>query len=546
MKVSNKLKVVMGVAICSLVLVGCGDGAKKASAKQDSNIQLTNQEFPITEEKVTFTMMGPNVGLAEWKDMPFFKDYAEKTNIDFDFITPPLLDFPTKLNLALASGDLPDVIFGAGENTFPSSMEMDYGKQGAFVPLEGLIDDNMPNLKALMDENPDIKRAITTPEGHIYSLPTVSTASTAIWPRGPMWYRGDWLEAVGQKELPKTTDEFYDLMVKFRDEDPNKTGKDDTIPLTDVKMESIRPWLMGAFGMRSFGLEVVDGKVQYTPITENYKEYVTFMNKMYSEKLLDQEVFGQSQEQTKAKGQNNQIGLFSDWFSYFTTGQTEEEALNNPMFQPLTSDISKEAVVPKGPGILRTTLTITKNAASPEAILRWADYFYSEEGSFYLNFGPEGEFWEFTENDKGEKVRVFTDKVDKTNIEESRGKVTPAYGTPVPRLDQDWPTDMIVREDANKEPDTRFNDFITTETESKIKAYGQSPMPQLYLTNDETDQVKDMATELRTYTEQMEAKFITGVEPLSNWDKYVKTVESMGVEKYIDVYQEAVDRYYSN
>jgi putative aldouronate transport system substrate-binding protein len=65
----------------------------------------------------------------------------------------------------------------------------------------------------------------------------------------------------------------------------------------------------------------------------------------------------------------------------------------------------------------------------------------------------------------------------------------------------------------------------------------------LYLTTEETEQVRDSETDLKTYVEQMEAKFITGVEPLSNWDKYVKTIESMGVEEYVSVYQTAYDRW---
>ena len=40
----------------------------------------------------------------------------------------------------------------------------------------------------------------------------------------------------------------------------------------------------------------------------------------------------------------------------------------------------------------------------------------------------------------------------------------------------------------------------------------------------------------------MTAKFITGAEPLSNWDAYVKTVESMGISEVLGVYQNAYDR----
>ncbi|MGX7031063.1 extracellular solute-binding protein [Vagococcus zengguangii] len=543
MKVTKFAKVLSGVMISTMVLAGCGGSGDKASDKKD-DVKLTESGFPIVEEEVSFKMMGPNVGLAEWKDMPVFQEYAKKTGINFEFTTPPVADFSTKLNLALASGDLPDVIYAAGNSNLTDTMVIEYGEQGTFVALEDLIDENMPNFSKILKENDTIRRSITTPDGHIYTLPSLAmNEPTAVWPRGPMWYRGDWLEALNVTELPKTTDEFYDLLVRMRDEDPNGNGQKDEIPLTDVKMESTRPWLMAAFGLTNFGVQEQDGKVIYAPTTENYKGYLEFMNKLYSEKLLDQEVFSQADEQKKAKGQKNQIGLFPDWFSYFTTGKEEKDALNDPMFQPLTSEYSKETVVPISAGISRGTFAITKEAASPEALLRWIDYFYGDEGAFYINKGPEGALWEWAENSEGEKVRVYTENVDLANVEDTRGTITPAYGLTVPNIDYKNTEDLYIRGNADDEMDTTFTDFINSETEEKITANGQLPMPLLYLSKDEIDQIKDTQTDLSTYIEQMEAKFITGVEPLSNWDKYVDTVNSMGLEKYLEIYQKALDNY---
>ncbi|MHC5227769.1 type 2 periplasmic-binding domain-containing protein [Enterococcus sp. LJL99] len=541
MKIGRKSKIAMSLLSVSLFLVACNN---KEQEQNKASIELGKVgEFPITKEKVTMTMMGPRTGETEWKDMEFFKDYAEKTNIDFKFTTPPLDDFGTKLNLAFASGDLPDVLFGTDSKTLTPAMEMDYGSQGILIPLEEMIDENMPNFKKLMDEDPNIRKSITTPDGHIYSLPMISRDATAIWPRGPVWYRGEWLDQLNVTELPTTTDEFYDLLVRFRDEDPNGNGKKDEIPLTDVKMDSTRPWIMGAFGMKERGIQEIDGKVEYTPVTDNYREYLTYMNKLYSEKLLDQEVYSQSDEQKKAKGQNNQIGLFPDWFSFFTTGKNEIEAMNDPMWQPLTSDISKTAVVPASPRMMRQTFAITNKANSPEALLRWVDYFYGEEGAFYLSKGPEGAFWKWDTNDKGEKVRVFGDDVKADDPEKTREKVTPNFGLTVPTVNYATTPEYTILEAANVEPDTRFNDFIAKETETKLAAAAEVPFPLLYLTKEETEKTRDIGTDMTTYVEQMEAKFITGVEPLSNWDKYVKTLEGMGVKEYVKVYQGAYDRW---
>lgn len=539
----HKSKVLFSLLACGVLLAACGGNKDNANDK-GSDVELgTVGEFPVTKEKIKMTMMGPGTGQAEWKDMPVFQKMAEMSNIEFEFTTPPTADFSTKLNLAFAGDDLPDVLFGTSSDSLTPAMEMDYGSQGILVPLEDLIDENMPNLKKIMDEDPSIRKSITTPDGHIYSLPMIHRGETAIWPRGPMWYRGDWLKALNVTELPKTTDEFYDLLVRFRDEDPNGNGKKDEIPLTDVKMDSTRPWLMGAFGLTERGIEEINGEVVYTPLTDNYKEYLTFMNKLYSEKLLDQEVYGQADEQKKAKGQNNQIGLFPDWFSFFTTGKNEKDATDDLMFQPLTSSVSPEAVVPGSTRMARETFAITKNCPSPEAALRWVDYFYGEEGSYFLSKGPEGSLWDWAENDKGEKVRVYAEGIDVSNTEEERSKITPNYGITVPTMGYPETEDMMILTDPNQEPDRTFIEFIDSETQAKITPNAKVPYPLLYLTTEESEKVRDSETDLKTYVEQMEAKFITGVEPLSNWDKYVKTIESMGVEEYVSVYQTAYDRW---
>lgn len=544
-------KVIVSLLSCGILLTACGsnDGknADSPSSKEEqtSDVKLGKVgEFPVVNEKLEMTMMGPGAGMAEWKDMAVFQSMADKTNIEFTFTTPPMADFATKLNLAFASGDLPDVLFGTDANNLTPEMEMQYGEQGILVPLEGLIKENMPNLHAILEENPEIRKSITTPDGHIYTLPFIPRGSTSIWPRWPLWYNGEWLKALNVKELPKTTDEFYELLVRFRDEDPNGNGKKDEIPFTDEKMDS-RLWLLGAFGLTDRSIEEIDGTVVYAPITENYKEFLIYMNKLYSEKLIDQEVYSQSNEQKKAKGQNNQLGVFPDWFSMFTSGKTEKEAVSDPMFFPLTSEINQNRITPASTRLSRGTFAVTSSNPSPEAALRWVDYFYSPEGSDFLNVGPEGALWEYAENDNGERVRIFTEGVDIENTENSRSKVTPDYGIPVPKMSFPGYEDQFppIIANANDKVDTTFGDFIEAETNEKIEPFAKVTFPLLYLTTEESEKVRDIGTDLKAYVEQMEAKFITGLEPIENWDKYVQTIESMNVDTYVEVYQGAYDRW---
>ncbi|MGL5348134.1 MAG: extracellular solute-binding protein [Peptostreptococcaceae bacterium] len=525
----------------SMLLTGCQGGSKQAdeAVKGASNVQVEKAGFPIVKEPITLTMMAPGNGLAEWEDMPLIKDYAKKTNVNLKITTPPSSDFGTKLNLAFASGDLPDIIYGASSTNLTASMEMDYGSQGTLLALEDLIDEYAPNLKKILDENPEMRKNMTTPDGHIYSLPFITEEDNGIWPTGPLWYNGEWLKALNVTELPKTADEFYKLLVRFRDEDPNGNGKKDEIPFSDVKLDSSRPWLMSIFGMKTLGIEENDGKVRYTPATEEYKAYLEYMNKLYKEKLLDPEVYSQSSEQKKAKGEDNRLGVFPDWYSFFTTGEQESEALDDLMWHPLTSEYAKEAVVPASPMMGRGTFAITSNCESPEAAIRWVDYFYSDEGYEYLNQGPENVLWKYEEDANGEKNKVFADGIDPTKGEDERGKITPDYGLTTPSYRKTLDP-ITIKADDEQSP---FNAFIKSETEEKITKFGEVPFPLVYLTKDEQDKVAASATDLKTYVEQMEAKFITGVEPLENWDKYIKTLESMNLKEYVETYQTAYDRW---
>lgn len=536
MRRSLKLAMV-GVLTATLLLSACassGDGDKKTTTSKAKEVEVNKEGFPIVEENITLSMMAPGTGLAEWKDMPTLQEYSEMTNIDFKYNTPPLSDFQTKLNLAFASGDIADIIYAAGTNNLTAGMEVDYGEQGMLIPLEDLIDEYAPNIQKLFEERPDVKKSVTTIDGHIYSLPTVNELTTAAWYIGPIWYNGKWLEALDVKELPKTTDEFYELLKRFKNEDPNGNGKEDEIPLTDVKMNSMRPWLLAAFGMKEWDVDEIDGKVRYTPITDNYKEYLTFMNKLYSEKLLDPETFSQADEQKKAKGQDNRLGAFTDFYSFFTTGETEEESMNNPMFYPLTSSVSPEPILPRNPAIQRGTFSITKNNPYPEASIRWIDYFYSKEGYEFLNQGPAGHLWEEGEN--GEKVFLEDPPEGFDSMEDYRGTLTPAYGISAPALER-----PIEGKEASE-----FDKFIEKETKEKIEPFGEVPFPLVYLTKEEQKKINNIQVDLKSYVEQMEAKFITGVEPLDNWDKYVKTIENMNIEEYVSIYQDAYDRWKEN
>lgn len=532
-------KMLTGVALASaLLLTACGGG--KESAEVDVNKgseDVAKEGFPIVEEPIKMSLMAPGTGIAEWEDMPTLTEYEEMTNIELTYTTPPISDFSTNFNLAFASGDLPDIIFGPGSDSFTAAMESEYGQQGLLLPLNDLIDDYAPNFKKLIEENPEIEKSITTTDGNIYALPRINGGASVTWIRGPVWIKGEWMENLGIEEVPTTIDEFYDMLVRFRDEDPNGNGEADEIPLTDVAMDSTRPWLISAFGIKEWGIEEFDGDVRYSPTTENYRGYLEFMHKLYDEELLDSEVFSQADEQKKAKGEDDRIGMFPDWFSFFTTGQSEEEATKNPMMGPMTSEFSEEPLFPMSDGLNRGAFAITKDNPNPAAAMRWVDYFYSPEGVDYINRGPAGYLWDWVDEEGGE--REYNPDIDESKREEYRGEITPDYGITTP-LNGEYEALIEIGDEENP-----FEDFIISETEEKINKHGEVAFPQVYLKDEEQEIVKDIEVDLQTFVRNSEAEFITGQKELNDdtWEEYVSIIENMGLEDYVAAYQSAYDRW---
>jgi len=517
-----------GVMLATTLLSACGSSDGKEENKPDTAAQVAKEGFPIVPEKINLTLMAPDIGIQNWNEMVVLKQMEELTNIHFTYNNAPKDSFETKKNLVFSGGEYPDIFLAAG---LTAAEQMNYGEQGILVPLEQLIEDYAPNMKKILEENPGIRKSITAPDGHIYALPVIDFNQP--WYRNPMWYNGEFLKKLGITKLPETTEELYTYLKRVKEEDPNGNGQKDEVPLSSVNLRDIRTWLLGAFGVYEEEVYVDDNKVvHYTPMEEGYKQFLTYLNRLWNEDLLDHETFSQTADQKKAKAQKNQVALFSDWHAYMTLGG--DPSTEDPMFAPVKSDMVDKPVIARSKGINIGAFAISKSNAYPEASMRWVDYLYSYEGALLFNRGPEGTLWEYT--DKATKTKRALNV--EGNNEEFRATLTPNYGIAIP---------TITTEEVLKGLKTDFDMWVDNESKSKLLDHGaRIPFPVLFLTSEEQAEVNVLSSDLNTYVRQMEAKFITGAEPISNWDNYLKTVKKMGGERMAEIYQAAYDRWNTN
>lgn len=220
-----------------LSLAACGtssdDPAKTDAPAQTEGQPSENVADPDNSqlEEITFKIMSrtpsfyPNQTLGDVANMQAYEEMSH-VHVEWDDYDPSV--FTNTLAATIAADDLPDIII---KGSLSNVQMYEWGSDGILVDLAPYIEEYAPNFNALLEEYPDIRKAITAPDGGIYGLPQVILAPQMRVPC-KLFINSDALKQYGM-EMPTTVEEFYDYMVAFRDGDYNGNGKADEVPKVD-------------------------------------------------------------------------------------------------------------------------------------------------------------------------------------------------------------------------------------------------------------------------------------------------------------------------
>jgi putative aldouronate transport system substrate-binding protein len=528
--------VIAGIMAASVLLSGCSPKQTDSPKVDSSNFNATG--LPIVKEKVTLKLVSPKAPLApSYNEMTIFKRLEEMTNVHIDWNNIPDSDYQEKKNLMLASGDLPDAFYNAGFSDFDLAK---YSQDGTIVPLDELIDKYMPNVKKLLANKPELKKFITSPDGKIYSLPIgEEMGSGQEWiAANPYFYfiNKKWLDKLGM-EVPTTLDELYDVLIAFRDKDPNGNGKKDEIPMSFIHM-----WwcadiggMFGGFGMGDPNdhLMVRDGKVIYTAAQNEYKDAIQYFNKWVKEGLIDKESFTQTKDPNalfaKGKTPEQTLGSFIWWEETEIVGPDRESdyvlvgALKGPNGD---QKISRMNGSPWGRG----SFVITKANKNPEITARWIDEQFEPKMTAQIHWGPIGEVYE----EKDGKL-VNKELPPGVAMGEFRQKVAPNGAGVVTAEDFKNIVDMEPRAKVRIDRVKTFVPYMEKEN-----------LPSLFYTPDEVDRKNQIEAELREFVNKRRAQWLMNGGIEAEWDKYLSDLKKIGIDDYMKIVQEAYDRFNKN
>lgn len=252
------------ILAASMLMAGCGgdeSSAPESSAPAEVTTDSDGREMvgnvykeglPIVKEPVTLTtVISTSVYVTgQVSEMETWKIMEDETNIHIEIQEQiPSTDYTDKVNLMIQGGTVPDIFTNSiGEITSK------YYNTGLFTLLDDLIEEWSPSYSKIL-EDPTIKANIMAVDGHIYATPFYEIAPW-LDVTNELFVNTEWLDAVGM-EMPTTLDEFYNVLVAFRDQDPNGNGLQDELPMV-LRMKRGDNMLLPFFA--NFGL----------PIDQNY------------------------------------------------------------------------------------------------------------------------------------------------------------------------------------------------------------------------------------------------------------------------------------
>ena len=553
---SKKILSLILAGVTSLTLAACGGSQETNASKEGDTPKATSvQEMLNTEvvadevegytygmdktfhsdEPVTYSMM-----FSDHENYPYQASWRlwsaieEKTNVTFDLTLIARSDYEDKKSVLVNSGDAPYIIPKTYE-------EGKYVNGGQVIAISDWVK-YMPNYQKCVEEwgmVDDLKAKLQS-DGKYYVLP-------GMWETAGGGYsyiiRKDVFDAAGVdvEELEKnwTYEDFYQALKKVKEHTGKKYVWSDA-----SKGESSLNITAVAYGVKA-GWGIANGLVfdhdklefNFADTTDNFKEFVSYFNKMINEGLLDPESFSQEDDVAKAK--------FVTGETYVMNGNYQNLADYANLMQEEGAELYM-VTAPGGPAgqlqiensRLENGVMISTNALNDLGeegfikMLRFVDWlWYSEEGQTLTLWGVEGE----TYTKQGDTIVLNSDityngmnpnATKKLNADYGFAGGVFAYGGSA------W-----LRTSKFTEGEKDFN--------NRIQEYRQiRPIdPPIMANEEESEALNLISTPLIDCVKAWTQKFIIGQADIEkDWDTYVAECESLGATRFVNMVNEIFNK----
>ncbi|MFD0868554.1 MULTISPECIES: extracellular solute-binding protein [Paenibacillus] len=494
--VTKKMLSSVSIAALAVTVAACGGGGNDNKGAAPTNSPAASEapkneggdkaEKPQLRQLLPFERFDPN------KD-PVAAYLKEKTGYDVKYDQLPAENADEKLNLLMANQEAYDFM-KLGKSQFAR-----LAASGALEPLDDLIDKYGTNMKQVIHE--ETWNSVIV-DGKKYGIPE-GTAGTQVGTE--LVVRQDWMDELGL-EIPTTTDELYNVLKTIKE-------KKNVIPLTGGKDPMVGD-IASTFGITTDWVER-DGKLVHAVELPEMKEYLAFMNKLYEEGLMDPEWGINTSAKAIEKFSSGKAAMYR--LAWWDAGNINNAlAKNFPDAKisiiPFLKDKDGKTQVVGSAGVTYV-VAIPKWAKNKEDAMKLIDMKLEKDIHKGLAIGEEGVHHEMKD-----------------------GKYYPIH----PKFADEW---------------NNASYFLTGTDQDNYPIYWQARVRkdenvQKYFETYQENAKEHMVIDPLTYAPPIEAiskntqklaklredsfiKFIGGVEPVDNYDKFLAQWKSQGGEEMI-------------
>jgi len=515
-------------------------------------------QLPLVAEgqSVTLTVGMPYRSLTENYDTNDYTLWLEKTtgiDLEFIFFSEDEKEMATQLSMMLASKEtLPEIFVGM---PLGKAMINELGNQGYFLDLTDLFEKYHVHWEESMSKAPEgiVEQCLALTRdpasGAMYAFPTCQYAQSNDRIGQLVTINQVWLDAIG-REVPTNVDELYEVLQLFATEDPNGNGEADELPAiyysgwrADFAQYVINAWV---FCNDDYMLNATDGTLWVPYNTDEYREALIFLNKLYNEGLLSPLSFSVS-EHSDMKSLYNPMegpaicGIVGGHPTVICQPNSPITAEYTGM-GPLEAETELGGYANIGSASYETYFMITPECKDPDLAAKFIDFMTGKESMLHQRYGTEGVHWRYAEegelNANGEQADFFvidsSPYSNQNNIvwHSGWGLGNTGWSSTVYKDMGDW---TAVRHQIHN---TILPKYYQAEQPKEI-------VYNLTYTEEENTVVADLRTMLKEYILQQRSLFISGnLDPNNDadWETYLADLELQGINDWLSASQSAYDR----
>jgi len=503
-------------------------------ATYDLPISTTNESL-----KIWIGLGSLNTAITSYSQNETYQYIGEVTGINQIFIHPTYGQESTEFGIMVASGDWPDI----ARYDFDENKGEAYVNDGIYYNMQYMVRDWMPNYRWRIREI-GMERDAGSDSGRIWRMYYIEDPQELPW-QGLM-VRKDMMDKAGITAYPETLSDWEDFFQKMLDHYGEGYGT--LFPGNSALLDNSE--YFSAWNVAWNFYVDANGIVGFGCYTDAYKEFVLRMKDWYDKGYIDKDFASRgnpaiTNEEMRDGVVSTVLGAFGiahARYYIYSAGVVGEELWYDPVVAPVMNkgDVQHFRRVSTP---LYNCSVVMGSTQNPVLVAKYYDWLYTDDGGMIATYGEYGKHWII--NDEGVPDGTDYAKVPPEGVDMSVWKWQLMGGWQYLGVVENDFSPFVMMGDMSREKVKNGDLSWYYVGETWAKAAGDYVYPRFAtLTAEESSEYAELYTDIDTYVKEMTPQFIMGIRDINaEFDTFISTLKTMGIETCIKYKQNAYDRY---